>query len=257
MKVKTWIKYEAEYIPPRCRKPRYEERSEYIYPELKEISLNECELAFEDISYEGKGKIYLYDGNLWAKVKLSSIDEAEGYKTALEAFVHWKEISSNFFFFSWDRERGVKTSRRAVIRRVNKAFKNSLVIDGELYGICSEPIYVINTFGLGHNHGGTGMFVEYRYNPNISRESYFNALEGDKAVEYANKTAAGRGDTKDIGRFKPLIKVYKPELVKHCPAKEHGDGNKLLNDMEELTKSASSPFEAGLLLMAAMSAKIN
>lgn len=23
MKIKTWIKYEESYIPPRCRKPRY------------------------------------------------------------------------------------------------------------------------------------------------------------------------------------------------------------------------------------------
>ena len=69
MKVKTWIKYEVSYVPPHCRKPRYEEREEYIDLTLKEISQTALYLAFRDDSYNGEGEIFAYKGKLWAKAK--------------------------------------------------------------------------------------------------------------------------------------------------------------------------------------------
>ena len=57
-----------------------------------------------------------------------------------------------------------------------------LLVDGELYHCTSEPRYCIYTFGLGHNHGGTALSVDYRYNPNISKNRYFSALQGVEAV---------------------------------------------------------------------------
>ena len=94
------------------------------------------------------------------------------------------------------------------------------------------------------------MFVDYGYNPNISRDCYFSALDGEAAVIYANKVAAGRGDTKDVGKFKPLIKVYMPELVKVKPKSQHGKGNEFINDLEDIISNSGSAFEAGLLCMA-------
>lgn len=38
MKIKTWIKYEESYIPPRCRKPRYNECEEYVNINLSETT---------------------------------------------------------------------------------------------------------------------------------------------------------------------------------------------------------------------------
>lgn len=37
MKIKTWIKYEEGYLPPRCRKLRYRECEEYVNVNLKEV----------------------------------------------------------------------------------------------------------------------------------------------------------------------------------------------------------------------------
>ena len=65
------------------------------------------------------------------------------------------------------------------------------------------------------------MFCEYHYNPNISRKAYFSALEGDAAVAFANEVAARRGDTKDVGKFKPFIVVHMPEAVKIKPRKKN------------------------------------
>lgn len=256
MKIKTWIKYEESYLPPRCRKLRYRECEEYINVNLKEVDETELKLAFEDKSFDGKGKIYFYRGKLWCKTKtnpsiLKDVQERYGIKTELD-YLRWcNEHCSTYFFFEWDREKYRKdTSREAVIRRVKEDIKTYILVDNELYSQTSEPRYVVNTFGLGHNHGGTAMFCEYGYNPNIRKDNYFSALEGGQAVDYANKIAANRGDTEDIGRFKPFIICYMPELVKVKPNKQHGNGNKLLNSLESMISCTDSSTEAGLLTVA-------
>lgn len=83
MKIKTWIKYYEGYLPPRCRKLRYRECEDYVDITLAEATLTDMSLAFEDNSYEGKGKIYYYDGRLWAAD--SSFNRGfHKYKSALE-----------------------------------------------------------------------------------------------------------------------------------------------------------------------------
>lgn len=258
MKIKTWIKYEESYLPPRCRKLRYRECEDYINVNLKEVTPEEMSLAFEDNSYSGKGKIYFYKGKLWSKAKMpnkSIVKELQerGFeiKSALDYLVYCNANCSSYFNFAFDREYyGKDTSRIATIKQARKEMKEYILVDGELYTLSAEPRYVVNTFGLGHNHGGTGMFCEYHYNPNIGKSNYFSALDGEKAVAYANKVAAGRGDTKDVGKFKPFIIVHMPEIVKVKPSKQHGDGGEFINTMEKLIDNSGSAFEAGLLCMA-------
>lgn len=252
MKIKTWIKYEESYLPPRCRKLRYKECEDHIDVNLREARLEDLRLAFEDNSYEGKGEIYSYRNKLWAKVKMPnpSIIEELDIKTPLDYLKWCNDNCSTYFFSNFDRERyEVDTSRQAVIKRVRKNMNTYLLVDGELYSTCAEPRYVVNTFGLGHNHGGTGMFCEYHYNDNIGKQNYFSALQGNEAVAYANYVAKRRGDTNDVGKFKPFIVCHMPELVKVKPNKQHGDGNKLLKDMEEMICNTNSSMEAGLLAM--------
>lgn len=259
MKIKTWIKYEESYLPPKCRKLRYRECEDFVDVELKEVNSNDLQLAFEDNSYEGKGKIYFYKGKLYAKTKFrkdnwhKDIEEREGItiETALDSLMWCNEHCSTYFRFAFDREYYAEdTSRKSVIKEAKDDMKKYILVDGELYTQSAEPRYVINTFGLGHNHGGTGMFCEYHYNPNIRKDNYFSALQGDKAVAYANKIATNRGDTKDIGKFKPFIICHMPELVKVKPNKQHGDGNEFLSSCEEVICSSNNTLEAGLLVMA-------
>ena len=189
MKIRTWIKYEESYLPPRCRKLRYKECEEHVDINLKEIRMEEMQLAFEDNSYSGKGKIYLYKNKLWAKVKMPnpSIIEGLDIRTPLDYLKWCNDNCSSYFRFAFDREyHDTDTSRQAVIKNARKDMREYILVDGELYIQSAEPRYVINTFGLGHNHGGTGMFCEYFYNDNIGKQNYFSALEGDKAVAYAN-----------------------------------------------------------------------
>lgn len=259
MKIKTWIKYEESYLPPRCRKLRYRECEDYIDVELKEVNSNELQLAFEDNSYEGKGEIYFYKGKLYTKTKFQKdswhkdIEEKEGItiETALDSLIWCKEHCSTYFYSAFDREyRAEDTSRESIIKKAKDDMKQYILVDGELYTQSAEPRYAIITFGLGHNHGGTGMFCAYHYNSNVRKDNYFSSLQGEEAVAYANKVAANRGDTKDVGKFKPFIICHMPELVKVKPNKQHGNGNEFLNSCEEVICGSNNTLEAALLVMA-------
>lgn len=265
MKIRTWIKYEESYLPKRCRKLRYKECEDYVYINLKEVNGEDLQLAFEDNSYNGKGKIYYYKGKLWSEVEPPHDNEkqyiSEQYGEQIETALDWliwnNEHGSQFFLFSYDRENnGIDTSREAAIKKAKDSLKSKILVDEKLYETTAEPRYVIITFGLGHNHGGTGMFCEYFYNPNISKNNYFSALDGDKAVAYANYVAQRRGDTKDVGRFEPFIITHIPELVKIKPKKQHGNGDPFMNQIEDLIVGSSSVVEAGLLTMMETAATI-
>lgn len=256
MKIKTWIKYNEGYLPtPRCRKLRYREQEEYVDIELMEVPMSALEPAF-NVGHI----IYGYAGKLWKEAVERDVHctDEKHPMSALEALIYARVTYSTYFgryagcsFDEADRE-----DRDAVIARANNDMAAYILVDGILYVETSEPIYNITTFGLGHNHGGTGFFVSYSYNPNLSKESYFNALEYEKAINYAIDVAARRGDTDDVARFKEYkesgydrIKVYDSKYVTRNPQQEHGDGDKFLNDIEKVIEGSDSVVEAGLLCM--------
>lgn len=261
MKIKTWIKYEESYLPPRCRKLRYNECEEYVDINLHETTADAIQLAFEDNSYSGVGKIFFYKGKLWAKSSIRDIcaggEEEYGYHTPLDAMKWWREHGSKYFRFEFDRKYyGVDTSKQAVIKQAKADMRDYLLVDGELYKRVNEPRYCIYVFGLGHNHGGTALSVDYHYNPNIDKSCYFSALQGREAVQEAIRTAQDRGDTESIPRFRADISVYMPELVKVKPQRQHGSGNSFMNTLNKITNSAPDVLSAGLLCIAAAAHEI-
>lgn len=259
MKIRTWIKYEESYVPPRCRKLRYKECEEYVQINLPETTMDSLQLAFEDTSFFGAGKIYLYRGKLWAQAKLRNTAWAEehGFQNPLDELVYNHEHCSTYFRFHWDREEGKETTRDAVIKKARANLRAYMLVDGVLYSRVSEPRYCIYTFGLGHNHGGTALSVDYHYNPNISKTRYFSALQGAEAVVEATRIAQGRGDTESVRRFKAGIVVHMPELVKVKPQKQHGNGNPLINAFDGITAVAPDTLTAGLLCMIATEHEIS
>ena len=146
----------------------------------------------------------------------------------------------------------VNDNKKEVERYIKNHIKSYIYFDGKFWSVCNEPMYMVNTFGLGHNHGGTSMFIESFYNPNISSDNYFNALQRDEAIAYGKSIAARRGDTESIDSIGKYIdiEVIMPEMVKANPKKEHGKGNPFLNDMEEVISGSPDSFTAGMLCMA-------
>ena len=259
MKIKTWIKFEESFLPPRCRKLRYKECEEYVDIELKETTMNALKLAFIVNTFDGCS-IYAFDNKLWKKAAIRDIcaggEDEYGYHTPLQALEWWNQHGSCYFRFDFDREHyGKDTSREAVIDCANNDIGKYILVDGELFVQTYEPMYCIYTFGLGHNHGGTSLSVDNHYNCNISSDRYYSALEYDKAIKEVIRVAESRGDTKDVERYqelvsKPIINVILPECVHRNPELEHGTGNEVLNDFENVIKSSASSVEAGLLCIA-------
>lgn len=76
------------------------------------------------------------------------------------------------------------------------------------------PVYNYNTFGLGHNHGGTGFFIGYvdiKSLDKYARKFYFTPKQRVKAIQTVIKVAAERGDTNDVKRFQNI-----PENIIIC-----------------------------------------
>lgn len=259
MKIRTWIKYEESFIPPRCRKPRYKACEEFVDILLKEVSMSSLQLAFEVKTYEGTEQIFCYQEKLWSAGTVRDIcaggEEEHGYHTALEALCWWREHGSHYFFDEFDRiHYGRATDRESVVQKAQEDMDQYLLVDGKLFCRAREPRYCIYTFGLGHNHGGTALSVDDHYNENISKDRYFSALQGEEAVAEANRIAAARGDTDNVGKFSADIKVFMPELVTVNPKTQHGDGPPLLNSLDEITSAAPDALTAGLLCMATAAA---
>lgn len=220
IKVEFTIKYYESYIPPRCRKPRYNEVTESVFANLREVAMTDVKLAF-GIDWADKFKIYFYKGKLYKEYKLHYIIiDYYGDISALDWYVNNIKKYSSYYANTKDWKNykifdySTYETREDIIKRIKKDLSNLLVIDGVLYEECGYPFYNIRTFGLGGNHGGTGMCVSYTYSPKqikIKKWEY-SPYKAENAIAKANEVALNRRDTKYVGLFRKSIFCYLPEL---------------------------------------------
>jgi hypothetical protein len=210
----TTIIYQEGYLPtPRSRKLRFRDKKEMVYTEIKEISASEAPVAFKCDSFEYRlynDKIYVVTPN---SANMCNMEEA----TAIERLAFVFENCSTFYGFNEN------DSKEQMVSKANKYAEQYLIIDGVVWEQTGEPRYVILTFGLGNNHGGTSLHISTRYNCNLSNKAYFNINDREKAIEKALETANKRGDTNYIDRIKDCceIQVLTPEAVKCNPLIDH------------------------------------
>lgn len=222
IKVEFTIKYYESYIPSRCRKPRYNKITENVFANLREVTMADVKLAF-GIDWADKFNIYFYKGKLYKEYKLHySIIERYGDISALDWYVNYSKIYSSYYakVKDWSNydclDYSTYETKNDIIKRIKKDLSNLLVIDGVLYESCGYPFYDVCTFGLGRNHGGTGMCVSYTYMPKnlrVKRWEY-SPHKVEDAIAKANEVATNRLDTDDVGTFTQSIFCYLPELEK-------------------------------------------
>lgn len=273
--------YEALIIKPRCRKPSLATIKDTVTVEINEFSKEDLPVAFKvgdsHIRWDGCS-LWNYYYNTSGKtpqvvtgdtIKNNTEDENSkhhySYANSEAPFANfWRHgnitdtmsLRHNVRLHGMQKhinESGVVNiedvqyrewiddNKDAVIKKAKEIAEGLRLLDGLLIQRVGEPRYVITTFGLGNNHGGTGMFIQPYFNSNIHHENYFNALEFDKASEYANMVATRRGDNKSVPvkvNCGNIIEVLIPEAVKCNPNEQHGTGCDFINKIEQGINSA-------------------
>jgi len=252
MEVTVKYEYVEGYLPTkRHRKLRYRDAEGETVVTVKEVPKEEAPVAFVVTGLlDGEKEYRLWNEKLWTPVMWASRVCGKKGLYPLEEFLKSIQYYNPYKFH--------KTKEEAIAEKEGYA-SSHLIIEGIVYEQASEPRYVINTFGLGHNHGGTSLFVTDYYNSNIGKNRYFNALEREKAIAEGKRIAQRRGDTKSvdgIGKY-CNIKVCIPEAV-HCnPQVDHGNGDPFLNKLDAMTEAADSVGEAAALAMLITAKEIN
>lgn len=214
--------------------------------------------------FEGRGdyrmfseEIRTYNGNLYMPVRVT---HGAAISTLFEPVASLADTLRPYCSYRYNiaeeelTETAVitRSDREEKIAEITSKAEQYVICNGVIWKTCGEPMYNIVTFGLGHNHGGTGFFIEYAYNNNISAKNYFNALQREEAIEYGKAVALRRGDTNsvdEIGKYKN-IEVIMPEMVKRNPKAEHGEGDRFINAVEEIVNASNNSLEAGILTIA-------
>lgn len=286
MNLKVDFTYEEKYLrTSRCRKPLARTREEIYELAIKELAKAECPIAavvhdmksvYEGATttadFEGNGEYKMFaepyrvhNGKFYKFCRASYGAAISTAQTELKYVI--ADIKSDLYRYSLyekenlfsDKSVYISDNLSEIVDNMQARANKYISLDGELWKECGEPRYVVNTFGLGHNHGGTAMFIEEFYNSNISSKNYFNAVDRDKAITYAKETAIARGDTDSVKRIGKMenIEVLIPEFFKVDPEKEHGEGNAFLNLLEDMVTSSNNATEAGILVTLATASEIN
>lgn len=287
MKIKVDYSYTQRFLPSkRHRKLRFREMKDTMVVDIKELTVDEFPVAFivhdlknvynnaksyddfDDDKFESKvfaEEIRAYNGQLRKPVRIThgaAISTLfEDYSYIIKNIEHWlrltelNDINSYPFTDNSDEFNDnsviVNDNKEEIKNHIKNMTKSYVYCDGKFWSVCGEPRYNITTFGLGHNHGGTGFFITEFYNENIPAKNYFNALQRDEAIAYGKSVALNRGDTGSVDRIGEFcnIEVLMPELVKVKPNEQHGEGNKFLNDTEDIVENSNDSLTAGLLCM--------
>ena len=286
MNLKVDFTYEEKYLrTSRCRKPLARTREGIYELAIKELAKAECPIAavvhdmksvYEGATttadFEGNGEYKMFaepyrvhNGKFYKFCRASYGAAISTAQTELKYVI--ADIKSDLYRYSLyekenlfsDKSVYISDNLSEIVDNMQARANKYISLDGELWKECGEPRYVVNTFGLGHNHGGTAMFIEEFYNSNISSKNYFNAVDRDKAITYAKETAIARGDTDSVKRIGKMenIEVLIPEFFKVDPEKEHGEGNAFLNLLEDMITSSNNATEAGILVTLATASEIN
>lgn len=257
IKVIVPFTYTEGYLPtPRCRKLRYREATSEHETIIREITPEEFPVAvrFEDfiMRLEIPGRrwidLHWFEGRLWKLSRYCDIHANKGWDELTPVDALSRHLQPHPFQVT------ASPNKETCIECIDNTAKDWLYCDGKLYTPCGEPMYNICTFGLGNNHAGIGtsLSVECHYNRNLPSKWYFNAFEREKAIAAAKEVAYRRGDTNSISYIENAehIEILMPECIRQNPQSWNEPGDSWLNQLEEITESTGSAFEAGLMAIA-------
>ncbi len=272
MKVQVPFVFEAEVIHTGCRKARTEIIADIAYVEIPELAKLKLAASVDDVDY-------YFDGESFYK-PVDPVASETGIAVAC-GFDEWSsKIADNLsndtpvskhllaryreairqFDSQWtpakiDAEKPFREylsdNREQEMELVREALADYAIYSGRVVRKTDEPVYVINTFGMGRNHGGTGLFIQSSSMATLAcnRESIFNLSQLDKAIKRAESIAINRGDDKSVPmRPNSKVSLYLPEAFRFDPFSrdelEKGD----ISLAEYLSHNGEITHKAALLI---------
>ena len=255
MKLSTTVYYHRHYRPTKyCQKVRYDIQSETYDVEIATPTSEDCKLVFVAKDYKNKINVYAYRNHLYRNI-LHPTRFANAEHLQINPMKPYAEYKDRPFCEGKSVLISDKTkeSYQKAIEPL-KNYDDYIFFNGEFLEKTSEPLYNYCTFGLGHNHGGTGFFISWEYNENLGAECYFSATEKKEAIAAAVNVAKRRGDTESVYSIENTdcdIWVADPKFVNRNPAKDHVSGTRL-SAVEEAIECGDNVVDSALLSLAAL-----
>ena len=236
-KIKVKFSYWENLIPKRCRKARLVRFDDgEVVLAIPSITATEAPVAIIQGAGDDQEKpvSYLYWGDrLWTPTS----NDWYGNENLPNAIDITSEYRPETRLLGYSSALACP-NKEQVIKGLQDAANNWLMIDGNVYRVTYEPRYVTMTFGLGSNHGGTALMSSTYYNQNIGAKSYFSLLQKEEAIARATQIATKRGDTDSLPIIADDFEVFIPAAIKLNPALEHGDGCEFLNSIESVAQAS-------------------
>jgi len=255
MKLSIPYIYTEKIVPKRCRKPRSVQFPESISLTFREVTKEQAPVAFissfteyDENLTRAKKEYRFYKNKLYVKYKESRVSGGDYFSQTASEFSNDpypysldQRFSSSYGWYGYPSNLSKQENRLKILDWA----KTVLFIDGERWELSSEPRYLVMTFGLGCNHGGTSLSTSEYYNQNIPNKNYFRIDQFDSAVKYATKVALGRGDDRSVpfdNEYVTRFEILIPEAVRLKPNKEHGDGDAFMNKCENIISKSKDPL---------------
>lgn len=230
MKISVQFNYTESVIPPRCRKARITTKGDGVVEvDIQEVTADQAPVAIRVSGTTLAGDLpftydlRLWEGQLWTPVLLDQSCEPRGSVGAKndwdcpalpEVLDLRTGIRNQCFTYQFFGSFG--QNLRADVEADIQAFvKRHLVIEGKPYRLATEPRYVVMTFGLSNNHGGTSVLASADAHPNLKPEVQYGLAELVDALEYATGVAQKRGDSNNLPMqyAGPTFEVLMPEAL--------------------------------------------
>lgn len=304
IKFQSKYEYNIEYLPTRrSRKHRKQTLETTTDFEVKNLLSIEAPVAFKihdfnDSYAQAQGKslsdnlyvvypVRFYKGRFYKEYIKQNIDKkifafVDGTNNIAKEVKHLtyplmqEEVAETYYpDIPFNPMKSIKFSelgnmdnrKNEIQKQINKEFivvENRLYVETSGFGT-GEPRYAIYTFGLGHNHGGTSLSIDFSYNGNISKNRYFRADEYEQAIAKVIDIALNRGDTESVKMIKKdheskrsnYIEIIDSSAVQLHPSEEAGDGDPFMNEIESLINGSPDTLTAGLGVIAATANQIN
>lgn len=269
--IKADFRFEEEYIPPRCRKPRFRETQAQTVVKIPMVEADEAPVAMYHMdglascNTRYRKDYRWYNGSLYAREKILAFNEDGSLYRTMQTVGNLKAAIGKSFLSreprdeQWNPIHTLEEAKAAIQREYDKYLLIKIGDRTQVWSLIGEPRYCIYTFGLGNNHGGIGtsLDIENQFNPNIGKDRYFDALHYKEAKAEAMRIAKGRGDTKSFKYIRTAeeIKVLIPEAVT-VNTEDAGEGNPFINKLNAITEVGSDTLTTGLLAIAMTGAEL-